>query len=126
VREYPITAGCEVDVMHAQERSILRQNIRRDIVYYYPFDDYKAIKNFNVVKMVSVGEPVMGESFRDNAGISQPGITDCDFPAFFRHFQKGLLKYEKRRPCPRGDLKIRVFYIIIKIELYIRRLFLAV
>jgi hypothetical protein len=42
--------------MHAQERSILRLNIRRDIVYYYPFDDYKTIKNFNAVITVSVGD----------------------------------------------------------------------
>jgi hypothetical protein len=39
--------------MHAQERSILQQNTRREIVYYYPFNDYNTIIIFNAIIMVS-------------------------------------------------------------------------
>jgi hypothetical protein len=79
VREYPISVGCEVDVMHAQERSILRQNIRREIVYYYPFDDYKAIKIFNVVIMVSVGNSAKVVLFRDSTGKTNPAKVPVVF-----------------------------------------------
>jgi hypothetical protein len=82
VREYQVSDGCEVDVMHAQERSILRQSIRREIVYYYPFEDYKAIIIFNAVIMLSVGDPVM----EDYSGIVPEKANPAGITAVFHEF----------------------------------------
>jgi hypothetical protein len=42
-----------VDVKHVHERSILRQSIGKEIVYYYPFADYNAVKFFKAIVTVS-------------------------------------------------------------------------
>jgi hypothetical protein len=49
IREYATSPGCSVDVMHGRG-SLLRHNIRVDIVYCYPCDDFNGVKNFNGVK----------------------------------------------------------------------------
>lgn len=51
IREYATSPGCSVDVMHGRG-SLLRHNIREDIVYCYPSDDFNGVKNFNGVKKV--------------------------------------------------------------------------
>lgn len=38
-----------MDVKHVHERSILIHRIENEIVYYYPSDNYKAVKNFNAI-----------------------------------------------------------------------------
>jgi hypothetical protein len=53
IREYATSPGCSVDVMHGRG-SLLRHNIRGDIVYCYPSDDFNGVKNFNGVKKVQV------------------------------------------------------------------------
>jgi len=53
IREYATCPGCSVDVMHGGG-SLLRHNIRRDIVYCYPSNDFNGVKIFNGVKKVQV------------------------------------------------------------------------
>jgi hypothetical protein len=48
IGEYATSPGCSVDVMHGRG-SLLRHNIRIDIVYCYPSDDFKGVKIFKGV-----------------------------------------------------------------------------
>ena len=100
-------------------------NIRGEIVYYYPFDDYKAIKNFNSIVM-PYGEGWTGFMIvldrNRNFRFLQRELL---FPTRFRCFSGVLKEYEKIRPAPRGNGKKRSIYITIKIKRVKRRVFHA-
>ena len=73
IREYATSPGCSVDVMHGGG-SLLRHNIRGDIVYCYPSNDFNGIKNFNGVKKFRYA--ILCRSWRranDGTSIGQAG-----------------------------------------------------
>jgi hypothetical protein len=62
IREYATSPGCSVDVMHGRG-SLLRHNIREDIVYCYPCDDFNGVKIFNGVIITLAMAQVLGGKY---------------------------------------------------------------